>query len=81
MLDPQHGLGGAAAVAPLAGTMVGARRACLGGAIISNLELSLDKVFPFNGARTKLQILCGNPAYCSMKPLLSLSHAGSRGSS
>ena len=59
MLGPQHGLGGAAAVAPLvlAGTMVGARRACLGGAIISNLELSLEKVFPFNGVRTKLQIL------------------------
>ena len=58
MLGPQHGLGGAAAVAPLAGTMVDARtRACLGGAIISNLELSLEKVFPFNGVRTELQIL------------------------
>ena len=57
MLGPQHGLGGAAAVAPLAGTMVGARRACIGGAIISNLELSLEKVFPFNGVRTELEIL------------------------
>jgi len=37
--------------------MVGARRAWRGSAIISNLELSLENVLPFNGVRTELQIL------------------------